>query len=127
MIDSETKKVIGLEVNKFDKIITVYSNKEVIISARAFGTPKLLMLSGIGPKDELAKFDIEIRKELPVGQNLFDHLVINLVFVGQGGLETTIQNLYGLKELSMSAYPVPVLTGYFSLKDNEKKTSIPNI
>ncbi|MFD2573709.1 GMC family oxidoreductase [Spirosoma soli] len=51
------------------------ARKEVILSAGAFQSPQLLMLSGIGPADELRALDITLKKELPgVGQNLQDHL-----------------------------------------------------
>lgn len=51
------------------------ATKEVILSAGAFQSPQLLMLSGIGPADDLRRAGVERRKELPgVGQNLQDHL-----------------------------------------------------
>jgi len=52
----------------------IFAKKEVLLSAGAFNSPQLLMLSGIGPKDELAKHDIPLVHELAgVGQNLQDH------------------------------------------------------
>ncbi|KAK3381251.1 hypothetical protein B0H63DRAFT_501885 [Podospora didyma] len=55
-------------------ITQVYANKEVIISGGAFNSPQLLKLSGIGPKEELAKFGIPLVKDLPgVGENLGDN------------------------------------------------------
>ncbi|EER39022.1 GMC oxidoreductase [Histoplasma capsulatum var. duboisii H88] len=59
---------------------SVTATKEVILSAGAFNTPQLLKLSGIGPKDELEKFDIPVLVDLPgVGQNLQDRYEIGLV------------------------------------------------
>lgn len=49
------------------------ATKELIISAGAYNTPQLLKLSGIGPKEELQKFNISVVKDLPgVGTNLMD-------------------------------------------------------
>jgi choline dehydrogenase-like flavoprotein len=51
--------------------------KEIIISAEAYRTPQVLMLSGIGPSDGLKKHGIEQIVELSdVGKNLHDHLGI---------------------------------------------------
>lgn len=51
------------------------AKKEVILSAGAFQSPQLLMLSGIGPADELRSAGVVVKKSLPgVGQNLQDHL-----------------------------------------------------
>lgn len=51
------------------------ARKEVILSAGAFQSPQLLMLSGIGPVDALRSAGIAVKKEVPgVGQNLQDHL-----------------------------------------------------
>jgi choline dehydrogenase len=46
---------------------------EVILSAGTYGSPVILLRSGIGPKNELASHDIPIVAELPVGENLIDH------------------------------------------------------
>ena len=54
---------------------TATATKEVIVSAGAFQSPQLLMLSGIGPADMLRSAGVTLKKELPgVGQNLQDHL-----------------------------------------------------
>jgi choline dehydrogenase-like flavoprotein len=51
-----------------------FARSEVIISGGALNSPQLLLLSGIGPRDELEKHGITVRKELPmVGRNLKDH------------------------------------------------------
>jgi choline dehydrogenase-like flavoprotein len=55
------------------------SNREVILTAGSIDTPKLLLLSGIGPAAELAALDIKVVKDLPgVGKNFQDHVIINM-------------------------------------------------
>ncbi|KAF7593209.1 hypothetical protein BBP40_011839 [Aspergillus hancockii] len=73
----EGNRVIGVEVAG-----TRYSaSKEVILSAGSLDTPKLLMLSGIGPASQLNNHGIPVIRDLPaVGQNLKDHCHIPLVF-----------------------------------------------
>ena len=71
----DEKKVIGVEYLKGNKKNKVFSNKEVILSAGAFQSPQILMLSGIGDALELKKHGIECVHELKgVGKNLQDHL-----------------------------------------------------
>ncbi|KAL0067975.1 hypothetical protein AAF712_004878 [Marasmius tenuissimus] len=54
--------------------VNVTASREVILSARVFGTPQLLLLSGIGPKAELSEFDIPIVLVSPdVGKHLTDY------------------------------------------------------
>ncbi|MBX3567059.1 MAG: GMC family oxidoreductase N-terminal domain-containing protein [Rhizobiaceae bacterium] len=53
---------------------TIGARREIILCAGALETPKLLMLSGIGPADELRRFAIPVRRDLPgVGRHLLDH------------------------------------------------------
>ena len=68
-------RATGVEVRHIGQIKTVGAGREVILSAGAFGSPQLLMLSGIGPRDELASHGIAVQHESAgVGQNLQDHL-----------------------------------------------------
>ncbi|EKE73659.1 GMC family oxidoreductase [Gallaecimonas xiamenensis] len=58
----------------------IYASKEVILAGGAFNSPQLLMLSGIGPREELEKHGIPLRVELPgVGQNLQDRYEVGVV------------------------------------------------
>ena len=58
----------------------VLVSREVVLAAGAYNTPQLLKLSGIGPKDELAKFRIPLKLDLPgVGTNLQDRYEVGIV------------------------------------------------
>jgi choline dehydrogenase-like flavoprotein len=71
---SDTKKAFGVEYRRNNQTFTVNATKEVILSAGAIKSPQILLLSGIGPKQQLAKFNISMVAELSgVGQNLMDH------------------------------------------------------
>ncbi|RJS93040.1 GMC family oxidoreductase [Salinisphaera sp. Q1T1-3] len=59
--------------------------REVVLAAGAYQTPKLLMLSGIGPADELARHGIDVRVDAPgVGGNLQDHYEVPVVATTRG-------------------------------------------
>ena len=64
----------GIEIAVGGEVRTMSAAREVIISAGAFNTPQLLMLSGVGPAAHLAEHGIAPVADLPVGRNLRDHL-----------------------------------------------------
>lgn len=75
------QKAVGVDfVYQYQHNLTVKMRKEVILSAGTFMSPHLLMLSGIGPKEHLDKFNIPVLSDLPVGKNMEDHLFIHLFF-----------------------------------------------
>ncbi|XP_060603875.1 glucose dehydrogenase [FAD, quinone]-like [Ruditapes philippinarum] len=53
----------------------VRAKKEIILSAGAINSPQILMLSGVGPEEHLKSMDIPVLLDLPVGNNLQDHLM----------------------------------------------------
>lgn len=60
---------------------TALASSEIVVCAGAFDSPKLLLLSGIGPADQLRKLGISVRADLPgVGLNLQDHLLLPLFY-----------------------------------------------
>ncbi len=71
----ENGRAVGVEIERGGKIEVVRANKEVIVSASSFNSPKLLMLSGIGPAEHLKSMGIEVKVDRPgVGANLQDHM-----------------------------------------------------
>lgn len=80
LIDPKTKTAIGVQIRHKDKVSTIKVRKEVILSAGSIETPKLLMLSGIGPEDHLKKIGIKPLVNLPVGKNLQDHVNLGIIF-----------------------------------------------
>lgn len=71
----EGRKASGVAYSRGRSNFAVAARREVILSAGAFGSPQLLMLSGIGPVAELQRHGIEVRHAAPgVGRNLQDHL-----------------------------------------------------
>ncbi len=75
------QKAVGIEVrNSSGEKHTIYANKEIVLSGGAINTPQLLMLSGVGPKNELEKHGISVIHNLPgVGKNLQDHLDVTVM------------------------------------------------
>lgn len=75
----EDGRAVGVEIKRGSKVETIRANREVIIAASSINTPKLLMLSGIGPADHLAEHGIDVVADRQgVGQNLQDHLELYL-------------------------------------------------
>jgi choline dehydrogenase len=71
----EDGRAVGVEVERGGKIEVIRAEAEVILAASSINSPKLLMLSGIGPAAHLAEHGIEVVADRPgVGQNLQDHL-----------------------------------------------------
>ena len=77
----EGNRAVGVEViDKDGGRRVVRAGKEVIVSGGVFGSPQLLMLSGIGPAEHLRQHGIDVVADLPVGDNLHDHLFVPLTF-----------------------------------------------
>ncbi len=71
----ENGRAVGVEVERKGKIEIIKARREVIISASSINSPKILMLSGIGPGAHLAEHGIDVVADRAgVGQNLQDHL-----------------------------------------------------
>lgn len=71
----EDGRAVGVEIEKDGKVQVVRAGKEVILCGGVFGSPQLLMLSGIGDRKKLKEKGIALARHLPgVGQNLQEHI-----------------------------------------------------
>ncbi|MBM7774553.1 choline dehydrogenase-like flavoprotein [Actinokineospora baliensis] len=76
----EGGRAVGVVGARLDEEIEIRAEREVIVCAGAYNSPQLLLLSGIGPADELAALGIPVVADLPVGRGLQDHPSANLVY-----------------------------------------------
>jgi choline dehydrogenase len=77
----EGDRAVGVEIVRNGVRETVRAEREVIVSAGTYQSPVLLMLSGIGPAADLGVFGIPVREDLPVGENLQDHCMVNVNYL----------------------------------------------
>ena len=68
------RRAVGVQFDRFSLHHVVYARKEIILSGGSINSPQLLMLSGVGPAEHLQSLGIPVVADLPVGQNLQDHI-----------------------------------------------------
>ena len=84
-IDFTGKRASGIRWRQNGVLRSAHCRGEVILSAGAINSPHLLMLSGVGPAGELAKFGVPLLLDKPgVGKNLQDHLQLRMIFKVSG-------------------------------------------
>ena len=77
----EHNRAIGVEYLKRGRSHFLYADREVVLSAGSLNSPKLLLLSGVGPADHLRRHNIPIVIDAPgVGRNYQDHMEMSLVY-----------------------------------------------
>jgi choline dehydrogenase len=82
----EGRRAVGVAYEHRGALRQARAEREVILSSGAFGSPQLLLLSGVGPVDDLTVLDIPVVADLPgVGRNLHDHLEVHLLFEAASG------------------------------------------
>jgi choline dehydrogenase len=77
----EGDRAVAVEAAHEGRVREIRAEREVILSAGTYQSPVLLMLSGIGPEDQLAPFGIQVREALPVGEGLQDHCMAQLNYL----------------------------------------------
>ncbi|XP_054716862.1 glucose dehydrogenase [FAD, quinone]-like isoform X2 [Uloborus diversus] len=89
----------GVEFDYKEKIYEINAQREVVLSAGTYNTAQLLMLSGIGPREELEKFQIPVIADLPVGKNLQNHFGVPMVFLLDPSIESKSEKLKSDKSI----------------------------
>src|SRR5260370_159781 len=74
-------RATGVSIFHHGQEETLFSEREIILAAGAYGSPQILMLSGIGSADELGPFGIPVVVDLPVGTNLQDHPLLPMSYL----------------------------------------------
>jgi choline dehydrogenase-like flavoprotein len=77
----EDDRAVGVEISQGSALLKLRADREVVLSAGTYGTPHLLLRSGVGPATALTPFQITVRHELPVGQQLQDHPFLTLNYL----------------------------------------------
>ena len=97
----EEGRAIGVEVEQHGIRKRMLAEKEVIMSAGALETPKLLMLSGVGPATVLEQFNIPLKLSQPaIGQNLHDHPNVCIFYKGKQKTDFGYPQLYAFDRVN---------------------------
>ena len=130
------KRVLGVEYSRDKRsreVSFAEARRETILSAGAIGSPQILQLSGIGPAALLQKHGIPLVHDLPVGENLQDHLQLRLAFKIQGAptLNVMLDSWWGKIKIGLEyalhrTGPMtmpPSQTGAFVKSDPSQRTA----
>lgn len=105
---------------------TIKARKEIILSAGAIDTPKILWLSGVGPRPEMKRHSLPVIHDLPIGENLQDHLLVPIFLrvpqnkdLGPITSQQTLNQIYEYLTGNcgyLSSIGTTTLTGFISTK-----------
>jgi len=100
----DCKTAIGVELLQNGLTETITINREVILCAGALETPKLLMLSGVGPRSELRKFSIpQVADIEAIGKNLQDHPNVCIFYKTNKPIDFYFPQIYGFQRINRAA------------------------
>ncbi|XP_065365987.1 glucose dehydrogenase [FAD, quinone]-like [Calliphora vicina] len=118
LLDANSKTAYGIEFLYRRQRYIFKARKEVVLSAGAFNSPQILMLSGIGPADNLGNLGIKIIQQLPVGLRMYEHVShFGPTFI----VNTTKQTLF-----STSATPKDIL-GFLAGRPDTRLSMLPGV
>ncbi|XP_075724109.1 glucose dehydrogenase [FAD, quinone]-like [Rhipicephalus microplus] len=75
-VNFQRSRALGVTVTRFGQSQNVSAGREVILSAGTIGSAQILLLSGVGPKEDLEKLKIAVVSDLPVGRSIQDHVLL---------------------------------------------------
>lgn len=77
----EANRAVGVDYRQHGASKSVRADSEILVTSGAIGSPKIMLLSGVGPADQLRGHGIPVVHDLPgVGQNLHDHFGVDIVY-----------------------------------------------
>ncbi|KAM7347184.1 fezzik [Cochliomyia hominivorax] len=131
--DASGRSVKALEFKLQNKRLQVEVKREAILSAGTIDSAQLLMLSGIGPESVLKPLDIPVIHNLPIGENLQDHLMVQIFMRLSGGEpmdpKTGLDNIYQYlihNKGPLTAHGTASFTGFINTQPN-KNSLYPDI
>ncbi|XP_037292674.1 glucose dehydrogenase [FAD, quinone] isoform X2 [Manduca sexta] len=138
LIDPANKSAYGVQFVRNRIKYEVTAKREVILSAGPVASPQLLMLSGIGPRDQLSRHEIPLIKDLPVGRTLYDHItfpgvIFTLNTTGLSFIETkvsAINNIFAWLQFGDGEVATPGAVegiGYIKTPVSTETEDIPDI
>jgi choline dehydrogenase len=81
----ERNRAVGVEYTQNGQLLQAFAEREVILAGGAFNSPQILLLSGVGPAEELEPLGLRVMQDLPgVGKNLQDHQSVGILFDANG-------------------------------------------
>ncbi|KAJ0171944.1 hypothetical protein K1T71_012707 [Dendrolimus kikuchii] len=96
---NENKVAYGVQYIRNGKEFIAKASKEVTVCGGVINSPKLLLLSGIGPADDLKDAGIKVIQDLPVGKNLQDHVTFYSFLIAVPNNNTLVCNYEILKDI----------------------------
>jgi len=99
----EGRRVLGVEFARADEELFAAAARDTILAAGAIGSPQILQLSGIGPGALLQQHGIAVAHDLPVGENLQDHLQLRMAFKVRNvlTLNTMVNSWWGKAKMAL--------------------------
>jgi choline dehydrogenase-like flavoprotein len=104
-VANSSPRITGVEVDRFGTIFHFKAKNEVILSAGSIGSPKILLLSGIGPKNHIQDIGIPVLHDLPgVGENLQDHVYTTFLLQGTDKTKQLSADVFKINPLEVLKY-----------------------